>query len=146
MSIRRTSCKSYCHVSGVRVTNKTGFWIWWTNLLDLYTAGYNSSQITIWHSYIPTGYSTGTILISNWTHPLLRCTPSILILCCTLVLCPLIIPRHGPHGKHVSRVTKNACLLDRYLAMVVLPLFRAYALGICLHSRCLAMGICVTIF
>jgi hypothetical protein len=34
------------------VTNKTGFWIWWSNLLDLYTTGYNSSQITIWHTVI----------------------------------------------------------------------------------------------
>jgi hypothetical protein len=27
------------------------------------------------------------------------------------VLCPFIIARHGPHGKHVSCVVKNMCLL-----------------------------------
>jgi hypothetical protein len=25
------------------------FWIWWSNLLGLYTTGYNSSEITIWY-------------------------------------------------------------------------------------------------
>jgi hypothetical protein len=55
-----------------------------------------------------------------------RCTPSILILSCTLVLCPLIIPQDGPHGKYVSHVIKNACLLVRYLALDFLLLLRAY--------------------
>jgi hypothetical protein len=36
-------------------------------------------------------------------------------------LCPLIIPRHRPHGKHVSRM----CLLARYLAMDVPILLNA---------------------
>jgi hypothetical protein len=32
------------------------------------------------------------------------------------ILCPLIISRHGPRRKHVSRVIKNARLFVRYLA------------------------------
>jgi hypothetical protein len=53
--------------------NKTDLWIWWSNLLDLYTTGYHSSQITIWHCHLlPTGQSTGIILTSNW-NPLYSC-------------------------------------------------------------------------
>jgi hypothetical protein len=37
---------------GFCATNKLGFWIWWSNLLDIYTTGYNSLQITIWHTVI----------------------------------------------------------------------------------------------
>jgi hypothetical protein len=40
----------YFHVSGVCVTNRTGFWIWWYNLLNLYKTVYNISQI--WHTVI----------------------------------------------------------------------------------------------
>jgi hypothetical protein len=29
-----------------------GLWIWWSNLLNIYTTGYNISQITIWHTVI----------------------------------------------------------------------------------------------
>jgi hypothetical protein len=62
------SCETYCHVSGVCVTNKTGFFIWWSNLLDLYKTGYNSSQFPIWQCLLlPTGHSTGTVLTSSWT-------------------------------------------------------------------------------
>jgi hypothetical protein len=45
-----------------------------------------------------------------------------------------------------SLAVKYACLLVCYLAMDVLLLLRAYSSGICLSSRCLAMGICVTVF
>jgi hypothetical protein len=34
----------YCHVSGVRVANKAGFRICWSDMLDLYANGYSSSQ------------------------------------------------------------------------------------------------------
>jgi hypothetical protein len=29
-----------------------GFWIWWSNLLDLYATGYNSTHTSIWHTVI----------------------------------------------------------------------------------------------
>jgi hypothetical protein len=48
--------------------------------------------------------------------------------------------------KTPSSVVKNACLLVHYLPMDVLLLLRFYASGMCLPSRCLAMGICVTIY
>jgi hypothetical protein len=83
---------TYCHVSGVCVTNKTGFWVWWSNLLDLDKTGYNSSQITIWQTVIFL-----LDILDFWPHftnPLLRCTQS------HLLTAPHISPRHGPHGKH----------------------------------------------
>jgi hypothetical protein len=63
---------------------KDGFWIWWSNLLDLYTTGYNSSQITIWH----------TVIFFDWTlefwplftTPVLRCTPSRLLTVSSYIL------------------------------------------------------------
>jgi hypothetical protein len=82
----------------------------------------------------------------TWTVVCLTATkfkPLILsLLYCRSV--PSYNPRHGPHGKHVSRVIKSACLLVRYLAMDV---FYCWVLtsGMCLPSRCLAMVICFTI-
>jgi hypothetical protein len=60
-----------------------------------------------------------------------------------LYSCPLITPRHGPHGKHRFLLSR-LCLLVRYLAMNVLFL-SAYASGMCLPCCCLAMGIWITI-
>jgi hypothetical protein len=48
--------------------------------------------------------------------------------------------------KTPSSVVKNTCLLARYLAMDVLLLLTAYALRMRLPSRCLGMGIWVTIW
>jgi hypothetical protein len=67
------------------------------------------------------------------------------------VLCPLIIPLHGLHGKHVSRVIKNARLLVRYVATSCRTVRRGHRsyccvfAGTCTMSRCLATVICVTI-
>jgi hypothetical protein len=52
MLLRKVSFILHCRVSGICVTNMSGFWIWLSNLLDLYATGYNSSQITIWHAVI----------------------------------------------------------------------------------------------
>jgi hypothetical protein len=57
---------------------------------------------------LPTGHFTATILTSNWTPPLLRCTP-LYSLNSELYydwLCPLITPRHGPHGEHRLLLSK----------------------------------------
>jgi hypothetical protein len=48
--------------------------------------------------------------------------------------------------KTSSSAVKNACLLVSYVAMDVLLLLSARVAGMCLSSRCLAMGIHVTIF
>jgi hypothetical protein len=135
----------YCHVSGICVTNKAGFWIWVSNLLNVSTTGYNSSQITIWHCHrLLTGQSTGTVLTSNWT-PLY----SFVLLQFWSEL-RLTVPSYNFSAqtprKTPSSFVKNACLLVRYLAMDVLLLLRAYASVMCLPSRCLAMDICVTIY
>jgi hypothetical protein len=47
--------------------------IWWSNLLDLYTSGYSSSQITIWHTVIFFRLTTPRELF--WLPTELRCTP-----------------------------------------------------------------------
>jgi hypothetical protein len=39
------------HIKSLR-NQQDGFWISWSNLLDVYTTSYNSSQITIWHTVI----------------------------------------------------------------------------------------------
>jgi hypothetical protein len=57
---------------------------------------------------------------------------------------PFITPRHGPRRKHSLSIVEKACLLIRYLALDVL--LRGYAsAGMCLPSRCLVMGLYVTI-
>jgi hypothetical protein len=96
------------------------------------------------HCLLPTGHSTGTIPTSN-------CTPlySVILLqfwperrlTVTSYNLPARTPRKSP-----SSVVKNSYLLGRYLAMNVLLLLTAYASGTSLPSRCLAMGICVTIY
>lgn len=53
----------YCHVPGL-CDLKDRFWIWWSNLLDLYTTGYNSSQIT------STGHSLSP---SELLKPVIHC-------------------------------------------------------------------------
>jgi hypothetical protein len=56
----------YCHVSAVCVTYNKGFWIWWSNLLDLYTTWLQ--QLTI---YCLTGHwhlLTTLLLHLNWLH------------------------------------------------------------------------------
>jgi hypothetical protein len=61
------------------------------------------------------------------------------------LLCPFITPRHGLRRKYSLPIVEKACLLIRRLVMDVL-LLRAYAsAGICLLSRCLAVGLYVTI-
>jgi hypothetical protein len=65
---------------------------------------------------------------------------------------PLIIIRHGPHGKHRLSVGKNACLLARYLAMDIRgphrkhPLRTGYIFAGVYFGRCLEMGLHVTVY
>jgi hypothetical protein len=49
----------------VCVTYKDGFWIWWSNLLDIYTTCYNISQITLFNWTLST--SDHTTLIHCYT-------------------------------------------------------------------------------
>jgi hypothetical protein len=100
------------------VTNNNGFWIGWFYLLTplLITIDY------IAVANLPNSQITRTLSIL--VH-VLHCTPSTFIFSCSLVLCPLIIPRYGLHGKRVSRVIKNECLLVRYLTTDILILLRA---------------------
>jgi hypothetical protein len=95
------------------VTNKTGPFIWLSNLLDLYSTGYSSSQITIWHTVI---FRQDTPLEVFWLPNALRCTPSILS----------TVPSYNSSArtprKTPSSLVNNACLLVRYIAMNILLL------------------------
>jgi hypothetical protein len=97
-------------------------WIYWHLPLQSLLITINYCAI----ANIPTSQITRTSFILVLV---LRCTPLYSyhshFLCCTLALCPLITSRCGSHRKHVSHVTKNACLLVRYLIMNVLLLLRA---------------------
>jgi hypothetical protein len=75
------------------------FWIWWSNLLDLYTTGYNSSEIIIWHLAIFFRLETPRELF--WLPTELRCTPLYSFNSDLKYdwLCPLITPRQGTRGK-----------------------------------------------
>jgi hypothetical protein len=62
------------------------------------------------------------------------------------MLCPFITPRYGPCRKQSLSMVQKACLLIRCLAIDVL-LLRAYGSArMLLPSRCLAMGLYVTIY
>jgi hypothetical protein len=80
-----STMNAYSHVSGVCVTNKTGFGfderIYWT---------FTQLVTTVHKSHNPTGHSTGTILKSSITP--LYALSSDLPLCSVL----FIIPRHEP--------------------------------------------------
>jgi hypothetical protein len=59
-----------CHILRICLTYKTGFCIWWSNLLDLYTTCYDNSQITIFDWTLSTSDHTALIhYFSNWTLP-----------------------------------------------------------------------------
>jgi hypothetical protein len=81
------------------VTNTTGFWIWWSNLLNLYKTGCNSSQITDTLSS-----SSDWPLHGNYEFWLPSELHRTLLYSIGLLqfswVCPLITPRHGPQGKH----------------------------------------------
>jgi hypothetical protein len=76
---------------------------------------------------------------SKWTPLYSSNSPSI------LMIGPSYNSSARTPRKTPSSVVKNACLLVCYLAMDVLLLLRACASRMCLPSRCLPMGICVTI-
>jgi hypothetical protein len=134
---------SYCHVSGVCVTNNNGFCIWWSNLLHLHATGYNSSQITIWHTSSSdwTLHGNYSDFQLNWA-PLLRCTPSYSFNSpgCALLYFLGTDP------------TENAVFCCQKWVFIGplpsngYPIVESVTSGMCLPSRCLAMGIYVTIF
>lgn len=105
--------------------------------MDRYTHGYISLQIIIWHTvtffHPPISNSDHTSLLHYFV-----------VLRSVFWLYPLITHWHEPKGKHLL-LSKNECLLVRYLATNILLLLRAYASEMCLSSRSLAMDICVTV-
>jgi hypothetical protein len=94
------------------------------------------------HCHLPIGHSTGAILTSSWT-PLY----SFVLLKFWSEL-RLTLPSYNSSArtrpKTAPSLIKNVCLFFPYLTMSVL-LLTVYASGMCLTSRCLAVGIYVTV-
>jgi hypothetical protein len=104
-----------CHIFGVCMTYKNGFWIWWSNLLDVYTTCYDISQITIfdwtasisdhtslihsfWSPIHSLLYSLGSDLAEN-TSIAWQWTSTIVAYCCTHYLATRYLPRICLSGK-----------------------------------------------
>jgi hypothetical protein len=102
---------------------------------------FKSRMKSSFHSLISSCYFIPIILdchLQNLTH-FLRTTHS------NDLLWPFITSRHGPRRKHSLSIVEKVCLLIRCLVMDVL-LLRAYTSArLCLPSRCLAMGVCITV-
>jgi hypothetical protein len=98
---------------------------------------------------ITINYKNSQSIFSRTLLPRLPRTRSILVLVVRFsplyfVLCLLIIPRHGPHGKHA---TCQECVYIGSLPSNGCPsVFGSVTSGKCLLSRCLSMVVCVTIF
>jgi hypothetical protein len=98
-------------------------------LLDLYTTGYNISQIIFWHIVI--FFRLDTPLELFWLPTeVLRYTPCIQLYSfnslslSNLLTVPSYISSARTPRKTPSSIIKNACLLVRYLAIDVLLLLR----------------------
>jgi hypothetical protein len=132
---------------GVCVTNKTGFGFddrIYRTFIQLVTTVQKLLSDTLSSSSDWTIHGSYFDFQLNWT-PLLRCTPSysFVVLLQFSWLCPLIIPGHGPHGKH--RFLPLKCVFFGPLPSNICPIVESVTSGMCSPSRCLAMGICVTI-
>jgi hypothetical protein len=102
---------------------------------------------TSWHSLIP--FLPFLLKSSSSAIPRTRpnSIPSRLLLCLYSPALPNTFYNHSAWTpwKTPSSTVKNSCLLVRYLAMDVLILSRERVVGMCLPTRCLTMGIHVTI-
>jgi hypothetical protein len=97
------------------------------------------------HSLLTTINYNNSQLVFSRTLPWLSRTRSILVLRLSplyFVLCPLIIHRHGPLGKHV---TSQECVFCGSLPSNGCHSGESVTSGIYLPSRCLAMVIYITI-
>jgi hypothetical protein len=94
---------------------KDRFWIWWSNLLDLFIQALHKSLFHL----LPTGHSTGTLLTSNWTELSTRLNYHSTVTHCNsllLYIVMLVTSHYGPHQKHRSQ-EYPACSPVRYLEM-----------------------------
>jgi hypothetical protein len=127
-----------------------GFWIWWSNLLNLCTTCYNSSLSSSSDWTLHWNYSDFQL---NWITPLC-CTPSysLILVCTSLYFFVLLqfslyysVSSYNSSArtsrKTSSSVVKHACLLVRRLAMNILLLLTAYLLEFVYRA-----DICVKIF
>jgi hypothetical protein len=107
-------------------------------IADLHTL-----QFTVTHALGFSVFSQARIL-EGWHLETLLYSTSILFLQVWELL--LITTLHGPRRKHSLSVVEKAYLLIRCLTLEVLLLLLTASAGTCLPSRCLAMGLSITIY
>jgi hypothetical protein len=128
----------------VCVTNKTGFLIWWSNLLNPYPTGCNSSQITTWHTVIFFRLDTPRELFWLPTIPLYS-----LVHLCTLYSsnssdCALLKFLGSDPTENIIFCCQE-CMFIGPLPSNGCPIAGSVTSEMCLPSRCLAADICVTL-
>jgi hypothetical protein len=152
------------HTLQFTVTHALGFSVF-TSILatDLYQSycHFKSHMKSSWHSLIPflpfpagvsseglTQFNSSAPEFTSWQAGVPKINSSLLDYCSILLYAAehfFITTLHGPHAENTASIVKKEYLLIRCLEMDVLLLRTCASAGMCLPSRCLAMGIHVII-
>jgi hypothetical protein len=103
-----------------------------------YSAASNSEDSTQFNSSAPK--------LMSWQAGVSKLESTRLKLTRTAFFVPFITPRHEPRRKHGFYLLVRACLLTCCFSKEVLLLRTYTSAGMCLPSRCLAMGLYAKIY